>query len=159
MGDQNITLTATNGSQVTVARTSSRTAASFGVEARMGFPIASRMALEVMGAWSHVNFQTEVTGDIENSTSVTASTGVSRFNVGGDVTFTLMQRAKKEIYAIGGASWMREISELNAAGVFDDGVLVDGGAGLKMILKQGNGRLKRVGLRFEGRIGVRNGGL
>jgi hypothetical protein len=75
------------------------------------------------------------------------------------VSFTLTHSAKREFYAIGGASWMREVSELSAGGVFDDGVLVDAGAGLKMILKQGNGRLKRVGLRFEGRIGVHNGGL
>jgi len=160
MGTQDMSITAANGQPVPFAKTSSRTGPSFGLEARMGFPITPRFAVEVAGSWSSVDFETEVSGDTEIPTGLTVSLGVSRLTAGGSATWRLRQKARNEIYAIGGASWLRDISELSASGVYDDGAIVDGGAGMKMLFKDAaQGKIKRVGLRFEGRVGVRIGGL
>lgn len=160
MGSQHISLIAPGGGPFNIADTSSRTAASFGLEARLGFRLSNRTRLEVAGGWSRVGFDTEITGDIENPSTVIASIPINRFTAGGAVTFALSSKPKRDIYAIAGASWMRELSEISATGVYDDGAIVDGGAGMKMWWRdRPSGRIKRFGLRVEGRVGVRTGGL
>jgi hypothetical protein len=160
MGSQNISLIAPGGGPFNIADTTSRTGASFGVEARLGFRMSNRTRLEVAGGWSRVGFETEVSGDIEDAESIVASLPVNRFTAGGAVTFSLSSKPKRDIYAIAGASWMRELSEISATGVYDDGAIVDGGAGMKLWWRdRPSGRIKRLGLRVEGRVGVRTGGL
>jgi hypothetical protein len=160
MGSQNINLIAPNGSPYTLAATTSKTAASFGLEARLGFRASNSIRFEVVGGWSSVGFETEVSGDQENASSTTASLPVNRFTAGGAVTFGLTQKSTRDVYAIAGASWMRDLSELSSVGVYDDGAIVDGGAGIKMWFHQGtSGHVKRLGVRLEGRVGVATGGL
>jgi len=159
MGSQDINLIAPDGSPLTIATTTSKTAASFGAEARFGFRASNRWRFEITGGWSSVQFQTAVSGDAE-AESVTASIGVSRFTAGGAATLRVAQKGKHEFYVLGGGSWMRELSELSAAGVYDDGAIIDGGGGFKMWWRErANGKVKRLGLRLEGRVGVRTGGL
>lgn len=160
MGTQDINLIAPNGSPYTLAGTTSRTAPSFGLEARLGFRASNRIRFEVVGGWSSVGFETEVSGDQENASNTTASLPVNRFTAGGAVTFGLTHKTARDVYAIAGASWMRDLSELSAAGVYDDGAIVDGGAGIKMWFHQKtSGHVKRLGIRLEGRVGVSSGGL
>lgn len=159
MGSSDVNFFTSDGAPFAVAHTTSRTGVSFGVEARLGFRVRERMSFEMVGAWSHVSFQTVVTNDVEAS-SLTSSIGTSRLALGGATVFRLASRNRKEIYALAGASWIREISSISAAALYNDGAIIDGGVGVKVWLReQGKGRVKRVGLRFEGRVGARTGGL
>jgi hypothetical protein len=166
MGSRNLAIQAPDGSMLTIAQTSSRTASSVGLDARLGFSLFKRMAIEMGGAWDFVRFQTSVSGDIEGAAASTVSSRVSRLTAGGAAVFTLAERRKATIFAVGGARWMREINEVSASGVYDDGAIVDGGAGVKIwwrhdspVVMGRKGHVTRVGLRLEGRVGVRTGGL
>jgi hypothetical protein len=159
MGTPNINYTASSGAAYAVANTSSRTGPSAGLEARLGFRVYPRLAFEMTGAWSHVRFQTKVISDVEAS-PLTATIGASRFVVGGAALFKLKTGGKREVFAVAGAGWMREISQLSASALYSDGAIVDGGLGVKVWFRaQSKGRVKRIGLRLEGRAGVRTGGL
>jgi hypothetical protein len=159
MGSPNINFTAPSGAPFAVAHTASGTGASFGLEVRIGLRVRQRMSFEMAGAWSHVSFQTSVTSDVEAS-PITVSIGASRFAVGGATLFRLSSRGRKEVFALATASWMREVSQLSTSGLYADGAIVDGGLGVKLWFReQGKGRVKRVGLRIEGRAGMRTGGL
>jgi hypothetical protein len=159
MGSANVDYLKSSGVPYSLANTSSRTGASVGLEVRIGFRVRQRLSFEMSGAWSHVSFQTSVANDVEAS-PLTASIGVSRFAAGGAIVFKIRSRGRKEIYALAGASWMREISQISTGALYDDGAIVDGGAGVKIWFRdQGKGRVKRVGLRIEGRVGLRTGGL
>jgi len=123
------------------------------------------MRVEVAGGWSRVGFQTEVSDDTDlnagaAATSATASLPISRFTAGGAVTFSVARKGTRDFYVIGGASWMRELSEISAVGVYDDGAIVDGGGGMKLWWRErSTGHIKRLGIRVEGRLGVRTSGL
>ncbi len=160
MGSTDINLIASDGSAFRIASTKSRTAASVGLEARLGFRASPRWRVEVAGGWHRVPFQTSVSGDIENAASLTTALDVSRLTAGGAATFSVAQTGNKDVFVIAGASWMRELSELSAAGVYKDGAIVDGGFGMKTWWRERpKSKIKRMGLRLEGRLGVRTGGL
>jgi hypothetical protein len=160
MGSRDIAFQAPDGSMFTIAKTTSRAASSVGLDARLGFSVSSRVAIEMAGAWDLVRFQTSESGDIEGAAAGTSSMHASRLTAGGAAVFTFAERPRTTIFALAGARWMREISQVSASGVYDDGAIVDGGAGVKIWWRQGGkGRVKRVGLRLEGRVGVRTGGM
>lgn len=159
MGSAGVNFVNSTGLPFMLANTTNRTGPSFGIEARIGFRMRQRLAFEMAGAWSHVSFQTSVANDVE-AAAVTASRGVSRFGVGGAAVFKVRAGGPREIYTLVGASWMREIGQISSGALYADGAIVDGGLGVKMWFRdRGKGRVKRVGLRIEGRAGLRAGGL
>jgi hypothetical protein len=121
LGSRDITLLTGDGQPFTIARTTNRTGASLGAEARLGFRLNDAVRAELSGGWSRVPFETNVTDDIEGAEALTASINISRFTVGGTAVVRITEYGSRQIFAIAGASWMREATTLGAGSVFEDG--------------------------------------
>jgi hypothetical protein len=160
MGSTPIVLDTSSGATLTTATTEHRMATSVGTELRLGFRLTPRISAEVAGGWSRVTFETSVTGDTEGAASTSATLAASRFLVGGAAIVRLGPRGKRETYVLGGVSWLREAADLAAGGLYEDGTLTEAGGGMKIwLLDRAKGRVKRLGIRIEGRVGVRTGGI
>jgi hypothetical protein len=156
-GSSDINFQAPDGSSLTVGKTESRLSPGIGLEARLGFRLSSRVSADVTGRWTRAEFQQKVSGDIESADAATLTARMSRFSLGGTTLWQLSRHGKTEVFALAGLHWFREVAE---GSLVEDGLGVDVGAGLKYLWRdQARGRLKRVGLRIEGRLDIRSAGI
>jgi hypothetical protein len=158
LGSQAASLTASDGSEFTLFRTENRIAPGFGVEVHLGYRLTDKLTAEASGAWNKLGFRTRVSGDAEGANDATLELSASRFSIEGSATWLLLRRNKMDVFARGGGGWMRELAEGNS--LFVDGSVASAGGGVKYWLKERpSGRIRRLGLRFEGRVLARSRGL
>jgi hypothetical protein len=158
LGTSTASLVAPDGSAFTLFHTESRLAAGAGVEVHLGYRLTSKLTAEASGSWNRVGFRTAVSGDAEGIPDATLQLSASRFSVEGSATWILARRNKMDFFARGGGGWMRELAEGNS--LYEDAGIGSVGGGMKYWLKERtSGRIRRLGLRFEGRALVRSKGL
>ena len=145
-----------NGNEYTVFDAKNRFGQGVGLDVNLGFRLARRLFAEATGAWTHVPLESQITNDVEAGEDVTVSESASRFSVGGALRMHLSE-GRTEWFLRGGASWMREVAAGSA--LTADGTLVDAGAGFIRALTRRPGGMLRVGVRVEGRLSFRSGGL
>ena len=145
-----------NGDVYTVFDAKNRFGHGFGLDVNLGFRLARKLFAEAAGAWTHVPLEVQITNDVEAGEDVTVSESASRFAVGGAVRVPLSE-GKTEWFVRGGASWMREVAAGSA--LTADGTLIDAGVGFIRALTRRPGGMLKVGLRVEGRLSFRSGGL
>jgi opacity protein-like surface antigen len=145
-----------NRQDFTVFDASNRFGNGFGIDINLGFRVTRRLFAEGVGAWTHVPLESKISGDIEAGEEATVSESASRFAVGGAARVHLTE-GKTEWFVRGGVSWMREVAAGSA--LTGDGMLTDAGVGLiRALTRRPNGILK-TGVRVEGRLSFRSGGL
>ena len=157
-GSSSATLITSNGSRLTVFEAESRTGPGFGADATLGFRLASGVWIEAAGGWSRATASTRVSGDVETAPALTVSETISRLSAEAGLLIYFADRGDTSWFVRGSGGWMRELVAGNA--LADDGVIATGGGGLRHWFRQnGAGAVKRVGVRAEGRLIVRTGGV
>jgi hypothetical protein len=158
-GSQPLALLAPSGSQLHVAETTSSLTSGVGLEAHLGRSLTSRLSFEAIGGWTHRQYKTSVSGDIEQAPSVDATIGASRFVIEGAGVYTLHETASANLFALGGLGWVREVAAGNA--LAQDGALVDFGAGAKYWLggAASASHHTRYGVRAEGHVTIHRAGI
>ena len=156
VGETSLEYLDNNGNVFTVFDAKNRFGQGFGLDVNLGFKLARRLFAEGGGAWTHVPLEAQITNDVEAGEDVTVSESASRFAVGGALRVHLSE-GRTEWFVRGGASWMREVAAGSA--LTADGTLMDAGVGVIHALTRRPNGLLRVGLRLEGRLSFRSGGL
>jgi hypothetical protein len=157
-GTSDASLTAPNGSPLVIFRAESRLAPGGMLEVHLGQRVARRLWVEATGSWQQGNYETRVFDDIEDGEDLTLPVASSRYTVEGALLWTLVSRDALDVFARGGAGWVRETA--GARSLVADGVVGNAGAGMKYWWRQRPGaRLQRIGLRVEGRLSLRSGAL
>lgn len=147
-----------DGSLYPVFQAESSLGSGFGVEANIGYPLGARFQAEFTGGWSRSSLRTEITGDVENADDVTLTETLMRFSLEGAGVWTVRTRERSSIFLRGGAGWMRELAGSGA--LTEDGLVANAGVGMKYWWGTSTpGRQKRIGLRVEGRLSIRSGGI
>jgi hypothetical protein len=158
-GSRPITLATPNGSALHVAETTSSLTTGTGIEAHLGRTLSSTVSFEAIGSWTHRQYQTSVSGDIEQAPSVDATIGASRFVIEGAGVYTLHHTPSTAVFALGGLGWVREVASGNA--LAQNGALVDLGGGVKYWLggAAAASRHTRYGVRAEAHVLVHRAGI
>jgi hypothetical protein len=157
-GSVNENLTRPAGSPYPVFQTDNSLGSGIGVEANFGYPLGARLQAELTGAWSRASLRSEITGDVEDADDITITETLNRFSIEGGVLWTLRTRERSSIFIRGSGGWMRELAGSGA--LAEDGFVANAGAGMKYWWGTATpGQAKRIGLRVEGRLSIRSGGI
>ena len=114
--------------------------------------------VEATGKLTWVPFETEIVDDFEDVDVVTLSETALRFGFGGALRWLLADRGKNQWFLQGGGGWFRETA--GGSSLSADGLLFDGGIGwLHLWRDRTRGSLRRLGLRVDGTLAFRSGGL
>jgi hypothetical protein len=129
-----------------------------GLEVNLGFGLTRRLRADASGGWTHVSLRTEITDDFEGADGVTLKEPGSRFLVGGGIRLLLSDRKKMTWFVRGSVAWMRETAGGNT--LTADGLLTSAGVGVDYLWRDRvAGGIRRTGLRIDGRVNFRSGGL
>jgi len=143
---------------VTLFREENRLAIGFGTEASIGLQVRKALWVEINGSWTRASVQTDISADFENAPDETITSVMSRFAVGGAVLRYFHDKGPNAWFLRGAAGWMRETAGGNT--LTGDGLIAAAGLGHRHWWRtNGKGAVKRAGLRFEGRVDIRSGGI
>jgi hypothetical protein len=160
LGDDEATETTnqTGGPPFTLFEASSEIDAGLGMEARLGYYLTPRIAIEGGGiiVWQQVS--TRVTSDAENIPDVTAVEDLTEFMVDGAVAIHFNKMGGLAPFFRAGAGYLRQLHE-NAT-LVEEGVVYHAGGGATWWLSSPRqGFFKRWGLRADARVVIRDGGF
>ena len=127
----------------------------YGVELHLSKRITPRFALEGSGTITFATLRSQISADFEGAPDVEITESLTRFTVTGAALWTLGMRGRTSYFVRGGAGWLREL--VGDGALIEDGIVGDAGAGFKF-MKNGTGR-RRIGLRVEGRVEMRQSGI
>lgn len=146
------------GNPFTLFEAKHRTTWGPGLEGRVGWRVTDRWAVALAGSWSRPDFETRISGDVEDADPVTAALGMDRFTVELGVERRFGTSARWQPYARIAAGWLRELADDRA--LADSGVAAHAGGGLKYWVREARpGWLGHIALRAEGRLTLRRGGI
>jgi len=156
------TLNQAGGGAFTLFTTTSRVTAIRGVEARVGVRLGRHLALEAGGWRAKASVATRVSGDAEQAPDVTATAGFTEYVADGAVVLRLPGLAfaggRAEPFAEAGAGYLRQVYAGQA--VVETGSILHAGGGLRVWLRtRPAGWLDGVGVRLDGRLVARRGGI
>ncbi len=147
-----------SGNPFTLFEAKHRTTLAPGLEGGVNWRLTDRWALALTGAWSRPDFETRITGDVEDAEPVTAALGLDRFTVELGIERRFGTSARWQPYARLAAGWLRELADDRA--LADSGVAAHVGGGLKYWMREGRpGWLGHIALRAEARLALRRGGI
>jgi hypothetical protein len=124
----------------------------------LGLGLTRRLWADVSGGWTRISLTTDITDDFEGADGVTLSEAGSRFLVGGGIRLLLSDPKKMTWFVRGGVAWLRETAGGNT--LTGDGLLTSAGVGVDYVWRDRvAGGIRRMGLRIDGRVNFRSGGL
>ncbi|HEX2443854.1 MAG TPA: outer membrane beta-barrel protein [Vicinamibacterales bacterium] len=156
--DATETTNQSGGPPFTLFEASSEIDAGLGMEARLGYYLTPRIAIEGGGmvVWQQVS--THVTSDVEGLPDVTAVEDLTEFVVDGAVAIHFNPLGGLAPFVRAGAGYLRQLHE--GASLVDEGVVYHAGAGATWWLSSPRrGFFKRWGLRGDARVVIRDGGF
>lgn len=150
------------GGAFTLFTTTSRVTPARGVEARVAVRLGRRVALEAGGSWARASVSTRVSGDAEQAPDVTAAAGFTEYVVDGAIVLRLPRLAfaggRAEPFAEAGAGYLRQLYAGRA--LVETGAVLHAGGGVRVWLRtRPAGWIERVGVRVDGRLVARRGGI
>jgi hypothetical protein len=160
LGAVNADFFTSSGATFTQFAVENRLGQGFGLDVRLGVPIGQgrRLWIEGVGALARTSLQTEITSDVEDADGVTISERALRYSVGGAARWVIRRGAATEWFLRAGGGWLREVAAGSA--LADNGWSTDAGAGWTYLLRdRSQGGLRRLGLRIDGRLEIRSGGV
>jgi opacity protein-like surface antigen len=95
----------------TLFQTASNMRAAAGVDARLGFVISRRVALEGEFQFAKPTLRTHVSNDFESAAAVDAALSVPSYVMGGSLRYDFDRGRRLTPYAIGGAGYLRQIPD------------------------------------------------
>jgi hypothetical protein len=146
------------GPPFTLFEASSEIESGLGLEARLGYYLTPRIAIEGGGMVVWQQASTRVTSDVEGIPDVTAVEDLTEFIVDGAVAIHFNPLGGLAPFVRAGAGYLRQLHE--GASLVDEGVVYHAGAGATWWLSAPRrGFFKRWGLRGEARVVIRDGGF
>jgi len=127
----------------------------YGLELHLGKKVTPRFALEGSGTATRATLRSEISADFEGAPDVELTESLTRFTVTGAALWTFAMRGGTSYFVRGGAGWLREL--VGDGALIEDGIVGNAGGGVKF-MKNGTGR-RRIGLRVEGRVEMRQSGI
>ena len=127
----------------------------YGLEVDFGKRVTPRFAVEVSAGVTRATLRSEISVDFEDAADVELTESLTRFTVSGAALWTLATKGQTTYFLRGGAGWLREL--VGDGALIEDGIVGTAGGGLKF-MKNGTGR-RRIGLRVEGRVEMRQSGI
>jgi hypothetical protein len=137
--------------------TDNRVRQALGVQARIGFIVTPALAVEGGFRFTRPVYEVRVSDDTEGAADTTIEETLSQYVFDGSVVWLLERAAfaggRAVPFVFGGAGYLRELHEQDA--LVEDGLEYHAGGGLKWWFGQG----RRVGVRGEAGISIRDGGF
>lgn len=154
-GERAAELTANAGGTFDQFSTSATVDPVVGVQARLGVFLTRALALEGGVRWTRPVFAVSISGDSEEAPDTTAEETVNQYLIDGSAVlhFGDRERSRTVPFVYGGAGYLRELHEGDA--LVEEGTEFHAGGGVKIWM----GASRRVGVRLEAGLSVRDGGL
>jgi hypothetical protein len=132
-----------------------------GLESRVGWRLFRTVTVEGSASWSRPRLESHVTADAEGAPAVTAIETLSQYTIDGSAVVRLTRwrlGARGVPFVLGGAGYVRQLHERDVFA--QSGMQYHAGGGVKYGLAQRDtGFVRDVGLRLDGRLYVRRGGV
>lgn len=154
-GDRVARLTANAGGTFDQFSTSGTLDPAVGVQARLGLFLTRALAIEGGVRWTRPVFAIRITGDTEGGPDTTAEETLNQYIVDGSAVLHFGDRTSDRTvpFVYGGAGYLRELHEGDA--LVEEGTEFHVGGGVKFLM----GASRRVGVRLEAGLSLRDGGL
>ena len=154
-GSRTAQLTSNAGGTFDQFSTSDKVDPVVGVQARLGVFLTRVLALEGGVRWTRPVFAVRITGDSEGAPDTTAEETVNQYLIDGSAVLHFGDRTRSPVvaFAYGGAGYLRELHEGDA--FVEEGTEFHAGGGVKIWM----GASRRVGVRMEAGLSVRDGGF
>jgi hypothetical protein len=151
----------TSGGSFDLFDTSSRIVEAPGFEARLGYHLTRTLEIEGGLRYSRPQIETEITGDFEDASEVTAATMFSQYIIDVSAVVHLNRLRIGRVgtpFVFGGGGYLRELHD--GRELIETGQVYQGGAGVKFLISRSTtGLIRALGLRADGRWCVRRGGV
>ncbi len=149
--------TGTPPSEAQLFQTESRLGSGFGLQGRIGFFLTRSLSVEGGVRWTRPKLEISVTDDLEDAPDTTAEETIDEYVFDGSAVYHFSNAAfsngRGVPFVTGGAGYLRELHEERS--LIEDGWEFHAGGGIKW----GFGARGRLGLRAEGGLSIRNGGV
>lgn len=150
------------GSPYVLFDTESRIASGAGLEARLGWRLGRSVSVEAGGSWSRAGLTTHLSGDVEDAPDLDSTEQFTQYVIDGAVVVHLTRLAfggrRGVPFVEAGAGYLRQLYEGNT--LVETGAVYHAGGGVHVWLRSTPaGWLKRLGVRVDGRVTVRTGGI
>lgn len=159
LGSSAATLERPGGGEFELFKTSTSLEGAIGAAIGVSLQVTRKLAIEAAFSYARPGIATRVTADAEDAPPVTATAGLQQYLVEGSARWYLARsigRFRPFIRAGGG--YLRQLDD-DAAHV-ETGRTIHAGAGLdRVFVDRAQGRINRIGARFEGRLIGRSGGF
>lgn len=147
-----------SGGQVRLFRSTNRIAPGWGAEVLLSTGLSERLRLELGVGWFATQFESEISGDLEDATPVTATMKADHFSAELALAYRMVHRDRFDIFVRGGGGGFREVTGDRA--LVDNGWRASVGGGTQIRLRQaGSGLFDRLALRADLRMVLRGGGV
>jgi hypothetical protein len=148
-----------SGGSSTIFSTSTRLAGVAGIRIHAAVRVARAVDVEALATYSKPTLQTNVSGDIENASAVTATESVTQYMVGGGVLWYLPTppTSRLRLFAAGYGAYLRQLHESNTLAATGQSYQI--GGGIKwMVPLQRKSWIKAFGFRADaGAVARRKG--
>ncbi|HET7217863.1 MAG TPA: outer membrane beta-barrel protein [Vicinamibacterales bacterium] len=155
LGDRAAQLTANAGGTFDQFSTSGTVDPVGGLQARLGVFLSRALAIEGGVRWTRPIFAVRITGDSEDAPDTTAEETLNQYLFDGSAVLHFGDRTSNRAvpFIYGGAGYLRELHEGDA--LVEEGTEFHAGGGVKIWM----GASRRVGVRAEAGLSVRDGGF
>ena len=143
-------------------KTSARIGTAPGLDARATFNVTRTFGVEGAFTWTRQTAEAEITSDAEGIPNTTVSETLSTYFIEAAAVIHLRRLqfggGRGIPFVFGGGGYLRQLD--GDAFLIDTGTVLDAGAGVKyFFVNRPGGLVRGVGLRADGRLYVRSGGL
>jgi hypothetical protein len=142
---------------LTLFETDARLQSAAGIGAHVGFNLTSRIAIESALTYSRPSIRTSVSNDFERSPDIViGNSSLQQYfiDLGLIVHVRALHLGSRGLpFMTGRIGYLHQVTDERAS--TDSGRVYQVGGGLKQMLTTGG----RIGLRFDARLGIRDGGL
>jgi hypothetical protein len=161
LGDADADLrSSTSSDPYRVFATSSRLAGATILDLRAGLDLTTRFGVEAHALYGHPELRTNVTGDVEDAPSVTATERLDHYVIDGGIVvkFDEFRVGGWQPFAVGGAGYLRQLHE--GLTVTEEGlVFYVGGGARRTLFTRPSGLLRALGARVDVRLNVLSDGI
>lgn len=159
LGTSTATLERPGGGDFDLFSTDTSLDGGVGAGAALSFYLSPRVAIEAAFSYARPSMSTRVSADAEDAEPVTSEIGLQQYLIEGNVRWYLARaRGAWRPFIRAGGGYLRQLDDASAH--VETGKTLQAGLGVDRAFRERAGaRLKRAGLRLDGRLLARQGGF
>jgi hypothetical protein len=147
----------------TLFRASSSIGTGVGLDGRVAFNITSALAVEGGFVWTRATLESRITADVEGVPNVTVAQDLDTYFIEASAVWhlnALSMGGRMLPFVAAGAGYLRQLDDEQVLTNEDSGTVYHVGGGVKyFFMQRPRGFVRGVGLRGDGRLYVRSGGV